>query len=153
MSDTDSDPDIALPTDAPVWATLIQNGQKQASRDRREQTAAIGKLADSMNAHNAGAAERHTALLIALQQRDAGTAQAIQQVTEEKSALRKSVEAGVKEVWSTFKQPLAGLVIAICAYWGWRYFQVPSTTTPVSVVTQQAPPPTDVQSSLQPSAP
>lgn len=38
-----------------------------------------------------------------------------------------------KELWGTFKQPLAGLLLAMSAYWAWRYFQVPPTPTPLQV--------------------
>jgi hypothetical protein len=132
----DSDPDMPLPDDAPVWATLIRSGQQDASRDRREQAAATRSLAEAISASTTAGERRHGEMMRALGRVEAAVAKvddAVDRAADDESALRRSLESGVREVWGAFKVPLAGLVTAACTYYAWRYLNVPPTPTPLRV--------------------
>lgn len=132
----DSNPDLDLPVDAPVWAKLIEQSNRHASKDRRENTIAIREMAAELRTHHTGAATRHVELvgkLEAIKTAVAAVDDAVDNAAREKSALRRSVESGVRELWSAFKVPLAGLVTAGATYYAWAHFQIPTTPTPVAV--------------------
>lgn len=135
LVDNSSDLDRA-PTfndDAPVWAKLMASQAHHASEERKEQTAVVRELAGEIRAHNKDASERAEKLLTALKSRDHGAEKAITDLAAEKGTGRRWIETITKELWTSFKVPLAGLVTAACAYFAWQKFQIPTVPTPVEV--------------------
>ena len=81
------DPTETLPGPVTVEQLLLRS-MKDAAEQRDKMSAAVGRLADAMTEHNAGAATRNQQLLDALKTRDAGAVVVAQQLVGEAGAQR-----------------------------------------------------------------
>jgi hypothetical protein len=132
---------MALPDDAPVWATLIRSGQRDASRDRREQAAATRSLAEAIAASTAAGERRHGEMMGALGRVEAAVAkvdEAVDEVRADKPPTLLGTVAGFVRDSPTIKGALANLVVIMLTAAGtYVTFQVAgwaSTPMPVEVI-------------------
>jgi hypothetical protein len=138
-ADTEAEDRSGLPPGAPIWATLLQQQDRRASRERGEQLAVLRELTTAVKEHNSAAADRSALMLEALRSRDHGAEKAMKELAAEKTMLRRWAEVATKELWGVFRVPIGMLVTGAATFYAWQHFQIPTTPTPVSV--QVAPPP------------